>query len=246
MKNSAGVVLVLTNPDLAGTWGVVTPLFTRSEVNLFFKSLLLINRVQIPLWTHTVDSHCQGGAYLGPNRALSATIAARKGATSPPTGTHHVVAPSCLLSAWKTFLLPESQGSLSHATAGFFLAVRFHAGRGAVLSHLLWDLQGPRGSEVQPQFLPGLSATVLEQEGGQARVSHLQEEVLPDGAHGEPGTEECGRHLLEGAGAKDGQRYSMGRGASRGGGGDVHHTRGSSEALLSGWLGGPLLRVPHL
>lgn len=42
--DSAGVVLSSQNPAVAGRWGVVTcPLFTISEVNLFFKSLLIYN-----------------------------------------------------------------------------------------------------------------------------------------------------------------------------------------------------------
>lgn len=96
-----------------------------------------------------------------------------KKAAPLPTGSCHGAAPTCFLSAWKTFLLPESQVSVSPATSGRFLAVRLHAGRRAVLSSVLWDLQGPRGAQVQPQLLPSLSAAVLEQEEGQAWVSCL-------------------------------------------------------------------------
>ena len=85
-------------------------------------------------------------------------------------------------------------------------------------------------------------------------MSHLQEEVLPDGAHGQPGAEERGRHLPEGAGAHGwsrGRSRSRGRGRGAGGagcynGGEVRHTRGSPQTLLSGRLWSPLLRVSHI
>lgn len=102
---------------------------------------------------------------------------------------------------------------------------------------MLRDLPRAGGAQVQPQFLPGLPAAVLEQEEGQAGVSRLQEEVLPDTAHGESGPEERGRHFPEGAGAQDRRRRVRGwwaGGGGGGGGGEVHDARGSCEALLSG------------
>lgn len=155
------------------------------------------------------------------------------------TRIDHGAAPPCLLSAWKALVLPESQGGFSHATSGCLLTPGLHAGRGVVLPHLLRDLQGPRGAEVQPQLLPVLPAAVLEQEESAARVSRVQEEVFPDGTHGEPGAKECGRHLPKGPGEKDGCSRSSGWssslwGATGVGGCDVWHTQGSPQTLLSG------------
>lgn len=159
--------------------------------------------------------------------------------TPLPSGTKHGAAPPSVLSAGKALVLPDSESGSGHATSGRLVTLGLRAGRGAVLCRLLRDLQRPRGAEVQPQLLPSLPAAVLEQEEGAARVSHLQEEVLSDRTHGEPGAEERGRHLPEGAGDQDGRGHSAGegtgvRGAGGAGGRDVCGARGSSQTLLPG------------
>lgn len=92
---------------------------------------------------------------------------------------------------------------------------------------------------MQPQLLPRLFAEVLEQEESQARVSVLPEEVLPDGAHGQLGPEERGRHLPEGAGEHVGLSLDRRRrdgGRERGRRGQVCDARGGVQALLPGRL----------
>lgn len=52
-----------------------------------------------------------------------------------------------------------------------------------------WHFHWPRGDQVQPQLLPGLSATVLE-ELGKTPVSHLQKGMFIGGTHAKPRLQE--------------------------------------------------------
>lgn len=184
------------------------------------------------------------GLLLRPQRSTSLSQcpffnSRRSKRTPAPSGTNHGAAPPSVLSARKALVLPGAQSGSGHATSGCLVTLGLRAGRGAVLCRLLRDLQRPRGAEVQPQLLPSLPAAVLEQEEGAARVSHLQEEVFSDRTHGEPGAEERGRHLPEGAGDQGGGCHSAGegtgvRGAGGVGGRDVRRARGSSQTLLPG------------
>lgn len=94
------------------------------------------------------------------------------------------------LSAWARRRAPEPQIHGGSSSPGHDLELPFGRGGPAVVSRMLRDLRRPRGPALQSQFLPHLLEPVLEQEGAQARVSRVQEEVLAYRAHRQPGAEE--------------------------------------------------------